>query len=79
MLAWPRVCQPPELGGLGIVDLEIFGYALRLRWLWLRHTDDERPWHALPDRQEPLVQAMFKASTYVELGDGNRALFWSDK
>ena len=33
LLAWPRVCRPPELGGLGIVDLECFGYALRMRWL----------------------------------------------
>jgi hypothetical protein len=48
---------------LGIIDLEIFGYALRMRWLWLRRTDDERPWLALPDSHEPLVEAMFKALT----------------
>jgi len=23
-LAWPKVCRPPELGGLGIIDLQIF-------------------------------------------------------
>ena len=39
-LAWLRVCRPTELGGLGIVDLHRFGYALRLRWLWLKRTDD---------------------------------------
>ena len=36
LLAWPRVCRPPELGGLGIVDLQRFRYALRMRWLWPR-------------------------------------------
>lgn len=79
LLAWPKVCRLPELGGLGIVDLELFGYALRLRWLWVRRPDDERPWYTLPDSQEPVVEAMFKASTYMEVGDGNRALFWVDK
>jgi hypothetical protein len=29
MLAWPKVCRPPELGGLGFLDLKLFGYALR--------------------------------------------------
>ena len=29
-------CWPPELGGLGVVDLQQFGYALRMRWLWPR-------------------------------------------
>ena len=33
LLAWPRVCRPPELGGLGILDLQRFGFALRMRWL----------------------------------------------
>ena len=31
-LAWPMVCKPTELGGLGPIDLRVFGYALRLRW-----------------------------------------------
>jgi hypothetical protein len=31
-IAWPIVCAPKEHGGLGIPDLRILGYALRLRW-----------------------------------------------
>lgn len=50
MLGWPKVCRPPELGGLGFLDLQLFGYALRMRWLWLKRTDDSRPWSQLPDR-----------------------------
>jgi len=79
LLAWPKVCRPPELGGLGLVDLQRFGYALRLRWLWLRRTDDTRSWHDLPDEKEQVVEAMFQASIFVELGDGNKALFWTDR
>jgi hypothetical protein len=31
---WSRVCRPLKHGGLGIIDLQRFGGALRLRWLW---------------------------------------------
>ena len=79
LLAWPRVCRPPELGGLGILDLQRFGYALRMRWLWLKRTSEARSWHQLPDEKESVVQAMFQASIYIELGDGLSALFWTDR
>jgi hypothetical protein len=72
------VCQPPDLGGLGILDLNCFGFALRLKWLWLRRTDTSRPWLHLSDDREPMVDAIFRASIYLEPGDGATALFWSD-
>ena len=79
LLAWPRVCRPPELGGLGIVDLQRFGYALRMRWLWLQRTDDSRPWRDLRAKEETVVEDMFQTSILVEIGDGQKALFWTDK
>ena len=78
-LAWPRVSRPPDLGGLGIVDLQCFGYALRMRWLWQRRADDARSWHLLPHELETIVEPMFMASIYVELGDDCKALFWTDR
>jgi hypothetical protein len=33
-----RFCRPTCLGGLGILDLRFFGFALWLRWEWLRRT-----------------------------------------
>jgi hypothetical protein len=38
LVGWQRVCQAPELGGLGIHNLEVNGWALNMRWLWLRKT-----------------------------------------
>jgi len=78
-LAWPKVCRPPELGGLGLLDLQTFGYALRMRWLWFKKTDSSRPWAQLPDQTEPLVAAMFHASIQVQVGNGRSTLFWSDR
>ena len=60
LLAWPRVCRPPELGGLGIPDLQRFGFALRMRWLWLKRTDDHRSWFQLPAEVEGEVESMFQ-------------------
>ena len=33
---WPTTCLPKEKGGLGILDLDRFTRALRLRWLWFQ-------------------------------------------
>lgn len=36
MVAWPTVCRPTDLGGLGIPDLRLTAIALQARWLWLQ-------------------------------------------
>lgn len=78
MVAWPSVCRPIELGGLGINDLTLTGYALQTRWLWLQKTDADRAWSQLPIRMCPQVQAFFKASMFTVMGDGWTTLFWED-
>ncbi|CAL5070105.1 unnamed protein product [Urochloa decumbens] len=47
LVAWTAACRPQELGGLGIPDLRRAAYALRLRWMWLKRTDANRPWRDL--------------------------------
>jgi len=48
LVAWGKVTHPPELGGLRISDLKHLGWALRMRWVWLKKTEPHRPWAALP-------------------------------
>lgn len=75
MVAWTAVCKPTQFGGLGISDLNLHGYALQARWLWLQKTDNNRAWSQLPIKTAPEVQAFFSASTFYRIGDGRTALF----
>lgn len=76
MVAWEAVCKPTELGGLGVTDLKLAGFALQTRWLWLQKTSRNCAWSQLPIKTVSEVQAFFRASTYTIVGDGRTALFW---
>jgi hypothetical protein len=47
LVGWQWVCRPHKLGGLGIHDMEVMGWALNMRWLWLKKTQPTRPWAGL--------------------------------
>ncbi|GJN11825.1 hypothetical protein PR202_ga30050 [Eleusine coracana subsp. coracana] len=47
LVAWEKVQRPLDLGGLGILNLELMSWSLQLRWLWFQKTVMERPWHGL--------------------------------
>ena len=34
LLAWPTVCLPKDLGGFGVLDLELMNVALFSKWIW---------------------------------------------
>jgi hypothetical protein len=77
-VAWPSVCRPTTIGGLGVLDLQFFGLALRLRWEWLSKTSPDCYWSSLPSTPENEVAAMATASIKVVLGNMEKARFWTD-
>lgn len=77
-VAWPIVCRPTGLGGLGVLDLLFFGFALRLRWEWLSRAEPQRCWVSLPSKPERAVRDMFAASLSVIVGDGVSTRLWTD-
>jgi hypothetical protein len=79
LVAWRGICKPKEFGGLGVKDLRLQGLALRLRWMWLRRTDPERPWQGLPGLNDPLVAGVFQSLASFSVGDGRLTYFWRDR
>ena len=78
MVNWRRICSPKEFGGLGIKNLECFGRALRLRWLWFKWDDNDRPWKGSATPCAGPDFALFEACTKISVGDGAKTLFWKD-
>ncbi|XP_071679995.1 uncharacterized protein [Lolium perenne] len=68
---WHKVCRPKELGCLGVLDLEKFSRALRLRWLWDEWTAPDKPWVG---SETPNDASDRYPGT---IGDGSKASFWS--
>jgi hypothetical protein len=78
-VAWTCVTRPSDLGGLGMLDLNTLGYALRLQWELLARVDPSQSWTALAAKPEHVVRTMFEATTSVQIGDGRQILFWQEK
>lgn len=79
VVSWARVCRPRELGGLGIHNLEMLGWALQMRWLWLKKTQPDRVWAEFDFQVHPNVTALFAVSVVSMVGDGNNTCFWMDR
>jgi hypothetical protein len=79
LVAWEKVQRPLEYGGLGIHNLELLGWALRIRWLWAQKTDVERPWAGLPITIPEKARALFNVAVNAIVGNGEEILFWTDR
>jgi hypothetical protein len=75
LVMWPKAARPKALGGLGILDLERFGRALRLRWLWYEWVDPNCPWVGAPPPCDLTYKALFRASIVVKIGRGDKISF----
>jgi hypothetical protein len=70
LIAWLKICRPKELGGLGISDLKILGWPLKMRWVWLQKTEPNHPWADFNINVPEQIKAFFAAAVYSEVGDG---------
>ena len=79
LVKWQTCSRPKKWGGLGIKDLEKFGRASRLRWLWYSWDTCERPWKKLLKFKDENDRTLFFASTLFTVGDGKETPFWEAK
>ena len=61
---------------MGVPDLDRFGRALRLRWLWQEWGDDPKPWVGTEVPCNDTDRLLFNSSTTITIGNGNKARFW---
>lgn len=78
LVNWQTICVPRDLGGLGILDLERFSSALRVRWLWIRWHDRNRPWNEMDLPCNTKDMQLFQACTQITIGNGQKIFFWKD-
>ncbi|WVZ82995.1 hypothetical protein U9M48_030188 [Paspalum notatum var. saurae] len=71
--------RPLQYGGLGIPNLELMGWPLRICWHWLQKTDSDCPWEGLPVHIPRSAQALFAAAIQINIGDGEEVPFWTDR
>jgi hypothetical protein len=72
-----RCLSPLHQGGLGISDLECFGRALRLRWLWFKWKTPNKPWCDMELPVDGVDEALFAAATRVTVHNGKKAKLWT--
>lgn len=73
---WTRTSLPKEHGSLGILNLEKFARALRLRWLWHEWVSLEKAWVGTETSCDESDWLLFAACTKMLLGNGKKT-FWS--
>jgi hypothetical protein len=76
LVKWVVVQRPKRLGGLRVLDLDLFSRALHLQWLWYQWTNPDRPHIGTEVLCNALDKQLFRISTTVALRDGNKARFW---
>ena len=57
-------------------NLDKFGRALRLRWLWQEWVEDSKPWLGSELPCSDVDRLLFNASIKISLGDGAKTRFW---
>jgi hypothetical protein len=73
---WKIVCKSKERGGLGIIDLDKFARALRLKWPWLIWKDRSKAFIGADHPCDDVDMEFFYAATTITIGDGRIASFW---
>lgn len=79
MVSWAKVCRPFDLGALGLHNLEVLGWVLNMRWLWMKKTQPNPMWADLKIRVHPNAASMFACSVVSLVGDGSQTSFWTDR
>ena len=74
-ISWDLVYKPKQFGSLGVLNLDKFAKALRLRWLWFEWVDKSKPWIGMGSPCTEDDHILFAAATTVNVGNRCTARF----
>lgn len=93
LVDWEVVCQPKNIGGLGVLDMKVFNQALLLKWMWMWAKHDHKMWKPLMEATSIIqngvpvsllfaqirdeIMAFFNASVQFIPGNGHGISFWN--
>lgn len=69
---WTSVCRPKGLGGLGVLNLNKFARALRLRWSWFEWKEPSKLWVGSGNPCDDDDREFFYVCTTITVGNGVR-------
>jgi hypothetical protein len=72
---WEAMCHPKALGVLGVLHMDKFVTALRLRWPWMEWTDPNKLWVGFGNPCPEEDMNIFFAATSITLGNGKKTPF----
>ena len=75
LVNWPTVCQPKDVGGLGILNLDILSKAFRTRWEWNLRASEKKPWCELASPEDEEIRDIFNALPRSSWGMENAQCF----
>lgn len=76
LVFWRNVGTPVEKGCLGIKDLDLFGQALRLKWMAKSLEQRDRPWTMMGYRLGKDIKDIFNSMAEYVVGDEADTSFW---
>jgi hypothetical protein len=79
VVTWLNAACPKQYDGFGIQNLQLMGFALCFRWLWLARVDFNKTWSEYNFWVDKSLQDFFDASVTMQVGDGSCALCWMDR
>jgi hypothetical protein len=72
---WIITTLPKDCGGSGVLDLNKFAMALRLRWLWHEWSSPKKAWVGTEVPCTEKDRLLFAACTSIKLGNGHKTSF----
>jgi len=72
-VAWHKVCESKDKGGLGVIDIRKFNLALLGKWIWRLKSEKKSLWKNILDSKYGECRGLRS-----QVQNGKESLWWRD-